>query len=96
MSDTVVVTETVTGTIEILTAGPMGPRGHPGSAIGSGDSDGDFLRWNAVTLEWEVKSEPLELAGVILTPQEAAILEQEGAFYYSSTDKTLKLCIGED
>lgn len=92
-SVTEVLTDSVT-TLETVTQGPQGAPGASGT-MGDGIDDGDIIRWNAATETWEAKQEPFEFNGIVLTPQESAILETEGALYYSSTDKTLKLCIEE-
>jgi hypothetical protein len=86
--------------IELITEGPQGPpgpQGIPGEVgnLTQGTATGDIVRWNAATQTWESSGEPFELNGIVLTPQETAILEQEGAVYYSSTDKTIKICIGD-
>lgn len=94
------VTSTITVTtpqqsVSVSTLGKIGPSGPPGSMV-DGTDDGDIIRWNATTESWEAKQEPFEFNGIVLTPQEAAILETEGAVYYSSTDKTIKVCIDEE
>ena len=61
-----------------------------------GTATGDFLRWNAETGSWEVKSEPLELTQIILTPAETAALNQEGSLFYCSTDKAVHVCTSDE
>jgi hypothetical protein len=80
--------------IEVFERGKQGPKGDQGE-MGVGAIDGDLIRWNAETQEWEAKQEPFEFKGIVLTPQETAIIEQEGALYYSNSDKSLKLCVGD-
>jgi hypothetical protein len=77
--------------VEIVTEGPQGPPG----MMADGANNGDLIRWNAITESWEARQEPFEFKGIVLTPQETAILETEGALYYSSADKTIKLCVGD-
>lgn len=87
---TIVVQENIMGVIEIIT---QGPQGIPGAIVQQAAADGDFLRWNDATKEWQVRSEPLLLKGIVLEPQDQALLEQEGSFYYNRVDKTLKICV---
>lgn len=61
-----------------------------------GTVTGDFVRWNAETGSWEVKSEPLEFNQIILTPAETAALNQEGSLFYCSTDKAVHVCTSDE
>lgn len=57
-----------------------------------GMDEGDLIRWNADEGAWEVKSEPFEFQQIILTPREEALLNQEGALWYKSTEKAVFVC----
>ena len=102
---TLIVTEE--GTVNILTVIERGPQGIPGidgvigidglpgvDAVGAipGSYTGDFLRWNSNDNSWEVKSEPIEFNGLVLTPALASIVDAEGALYYNSTQKSVLVC----
>lgn len=72
--------------------GDQGPVGPAGSPLPSGTNTGDFIRYNPATDAWEVSSEPLVLKGLVLTPAASSLVTAEGALYYSSLDKAIKVC----
>ena len=75
----------------IVTVGEAGPRGTPGD-VPVGGTTGDIIRYNSVSGLWEVASEPFALKGLVLTPALASLVNAEGAMYYNSADKAVKVC----
>ena len=73
----------------IVTVGEVGP---PGAGLPDGTSTGDMIRYNAVTGDWEVADEPLAFRGLVLTPALASLVDAEGAVYYNSAEKAIKVC----
>jgi hypothetical protein len=57
-----------------------------------GNVTGDIIRWNSDLNGWEVKSEPFEFAGLVLTPALASLIDAEGAIYYKSDTKSVMVC----
>ena len=57
--------------------------------------DGDIIRWNAATQQWESCSEPFEFAQIVLEPRVSALLDREGSLWYRSTDKTVLVCTND-
>lgn len=79
----------------VLTSDNIGPPGPPGTdSIGAvpGVLMGDLLRWNPINNAWEVKSEPIEFKGLVLTPALASLITTEGALYYNSSLKSILVC----
>jgi hypothetical protein len=58
----------------------------------AGTTTGDFIRYNAGTGAWEMAHEPISLAGLVLTPALASLVEAEGAVYYDSVQKAVLVC----
>lgn len=59
---------------------------------GEGVETGDIIRWNDSTGEWEVKSEPFEFKGIVLTPALAALADTLGGMYFNSSTKSVMVC----
>jgi len=53
---------------------------------------GDLVRWNEDLGAWEVKSEPIQFKGIVLTPALASLIDAEGAMYYNSLQKAVLVC----
>ena len=70
------------------------PKSISDSAIPAGSITGDIIRWDAVSNAWEVKSEPFEFKGLVLTPALASLIDAEGAIYYNSSNKAVMVCTG--
>lgn len=62
------------------------------TGLPAGSVTGDVLRYNAVAGDWEVKQEPLAFKGLVLTPALTALVEAEGAIFYSSSEKAVMIC----
>jgi len=62
------------------------------AGLAPGTITGDALRYNAATTHWEVEHEPLEFAGLVLTPALASLVDAEGAMYYNSVEKAVLVC----
>ena len=77
--------------IESISVGPPGPPGPPGS-VPDGSDSGDILRWNEATGSWEIRSEPFELKGIVLTPAIESLIDAEGAIYYNANQKAVLVC----
>ena len=84
----------IINSIEVGPPGPPGADGRPGSpgSVDDGVFTGDIIRWNDLLEVWEVKSEPLEFKGIILTPAIASLIDIEGAIYYNSEQKRVLVC----
>lgn len=63
-----------------------------GSGLPAGTTTGDIVRYNSVSGVWEVKSEPFEFKGLVLTPALASLVDVEGAIYYKSDAKAVMVC----
>ena len=63
-----------------------------GKSLPVGTNTGDFIRFNAGSSAWEVAVEPLSFKGLILTPALTSLVDIEGALYYNSTEKAVKVC----
>lgn len=61
-------------------------------ALPAGTTTGDIIRYNDAAGVWEVAHEPFEFKGLVLTPALVSLIEVEGALYYNSTDKVIKVC----
>lgn len=64
-----------------------------GTKIFGTPTQGDFIRYNATSGHFEVVAEPLALKQIVLTPQAAPLLEIEGALFYHSTEKVVKIAV---
>ena len=60
--------------------------------VPGGTDTGDILRWNDSAGAWEVKQEPFEFQGILLTPATAALIDAEGLMYYNSDQKAVMVC----
>jgi len=64
----------------------------PAGIVTDGINEGDILRWDSAGGVWEVKAEPLEFQGLVLTPALASLIDAEGAIYYKSDTKSVMVC----
>ena len=104
-SPTIIVTEVSPDPIIIEVAGTgiqgvPGIQGIPGAAgVGAslppGNITGDFIRWNANTNVWEVKSEPIELEQLVLTPLANPAVNKEGSMWYNGNTKSILVCTSD-
>lgn len=78
--------------IESIESGPQGPPGDDGMGATPGTNNGDILRWNSVTSQWEVVSEPFVFDEIQLTPK-ASSTGPEGTVYFCSLDKYIYVAV---
>ncbi len=78
--------------INVITVGEQGPPGAAGTVLSPGVNTGDIIRYNTGTEAWEVAAEPFNFRGLVLTPALSSLVTAEGALYYNSTEKTVKVC----
>jgi hypothetical protein len=62
------------------------------SPLPPGSVTGDFVRWNNTSSAWEVAAEMIAFRGLVLTPLLAALADIEGAMFYDSATKSVKVC----
>jgi hypothetical protein len=79
----------------ILTAGALvqfGANITMASALPTGSTTGDIIRYNTVAGAWEVASEPFSFKGLVLTPALASLVDAIGAIYFDSALKAVLVC----
>ena len=63
-------------------------------SLPAANADGDIIRFNVLTGNWESRSEPFIFNGIILNPMSSCATDAEGTIFYNSGDKKIYVSQG--